>query len=46
MSTISARSHRLKDPVAQIEVVEESRGGMHAGDPEDDVAEGGVDYDD
>ena len=38
----SARSHRLKDFVAQIEVVEESRGCMHAGNPEDGVAEGGV----
>src|SRR3546814_513379 len=38
----SARRHRLKDFVAQIEVVEESRGCMHAGDPEDGVAEGGV----
>src|SRR5215475_6794493 len=35
-------SHRLKDFVAQIEVVEESRGCMHAGNPEDGVAEGGV----
>src|SRR5215831_10719492 len=43
---LSARSHRLKDPVAQIEVMEESRGGMHAGYPEDDVAKGGMDYDD
>jgi hypothetical protein len=40
---LSARSHRLKNFVAQIEVVEESRGGMHGGNPEDDVAEGGVD---
>src|SRR5262245_5980226 len=38
----SARSHRLKDFVAQIEVVEESRSCMHAGNPEDGVAEGGV----
>src|SRR3546814_11105900 len=34
--------HRLEDFVAQIEVVEESRGCMHAGNPEDGVAEGGV----
>src|SRR3546814_18625253 len=38
----SARRHRLEDFVAQIEVVEESRGCMHAGNPEDGVAEGGV----
>src|SRR4029453_10694170 len=38
----SAWSHRLKDFVAQIEVVEESRGCMHAGNPEDGVAEGDV----
>ena len=38
----SARSHRLKDFVAQIEVVEESRSCMHAGNPQDGVAEGGV----
>src|SRR3546814_34763 len=38
----SARSHRPEDFVAQIEVVEESRGCMHAGNPEDCVAEGVV----
>jgi hypothetical protein len=38
----SARSHRLKYFVAQIEVVEESGGCMHAGNPEDRLAEGGV----
>src|SRR6516225_248100 len=37
-----ARSHRLKDFVAQIEVVEESSGCMHAGNPKDGVAQGGV----
>jgi len=35
-------NHRPKDLVAQIEVVEECRGCMHAGSPEDGVAEGGV----
>ena len=42
----SAWSHRFQDPVAQIEVVEESRGGMHAANPEDDLDESGVDFDD
>src|SRR3546814_18919625 len=42
----SARRHRLEDFVAQIEVVEERRGCMHAGNPEDGVAEGGVDFHD
>src|SRR4051795_10243406 len=32
----------MKDFVSQIEVVEESRGCMHSGNPEDGVAEGGV----
>jgi hypothetical protein len=38
----SARDHRPKDPIAEIEVVEESRGCMDAGDPEDGVPEDGV----
>jgi len=41
-----AWSHRFQDPVAQIEVVEESRGGMHAANTEDDLDESGVDFDD
>src|SRR4051794_9116669 len=37
--SLCARSHRLKNVVAQIEVVEESRGCMHGGNPEDGIAE-------